>query len=181
MIGEELIQVLREALCHAGHFVRVDLVKNAQGALVLNRFFVATRWMQEQYKLFGKVTLLDSSYGKNRELMPIQGFIGLTSERHLTIFGFASTRSETKYDFEWLFETFSLCYQTLSRTWITDGDEKIYESLSVVAKRHCVTIAHLLCIWHLFRCIERNFAAFDSTALKSCFFTCRAATTESEF
>jgi hypothetical protein len=72
MIGEELIQVLRE-LRHAGHFVRVDLVKNAQGALVLNRFFVATRWMQEQYKLFGKVTLLDSSYGKNRELMPIQG------------------------------------------------------------------------------------------------------------
>jgi len=135
MIGEELIEVLH-ALERAGHFVRVDVVRNAQGAFVLNRIFVATRWMQEQYKLFGKVTLLDSSYGKNKELMPIQGFIGLTSERHLTIFGFASTRSETKYDFEWLFESFYLCYNTLSRTWITDGDEKIYESLSVVAKRH---------------------------------------------
>ena len=73
------------------------------------------------------------------------------------------------------------CYNTLSRTWITDGDEKIYESLRVIADRYAVTVAHLLCIWHLFRCIERNFAAFDSTALKSCFFTCRAATTESEF
>lgn len=120
------------------------------------------------------MTLLDATYGKNDRLMPLQSFIGATSENIIIPFAIGSTRSEVKEDYLWLLECFYDSYGCLSPTWITDGDAKIYDSISEIAARNGVVVSLLLCTWHLLQNIKRHLGqtslSFDPIELRVFYF-----------
>ena len=115
-----------------------------------------TKSMRLCFERFGFVVLLDATYGKNDRLMPLQTFIGRSSENCILPFAVGSTRSEVKEEYLWLIERFHQCYGRLAPTWITDGDAKIYDSISAIADIHKVHVFLLLCVWHLLENIKRH-------------------------
>ncbi len=182
--GAELMIILDD-LTTAGHYVAIDWSSDALGKRVLNRFLIVTRAMAALFQLYSACCLLDSTYGKNNLMMPMQAFIGLSSENCIVVFAIGSTRSETAADFEWLLRAFYSRYLAMPRTWITDGDAKIYDSIAAVACENNLVVSLLLCVWHLFNNIERQLTVkkvvFDPVLLKSQFYSCRAAISEAEF
>jgi hypothetical protein len=182
---DEVLLGVLDALSKAGHKVALDWQENAVGARVLNRFLVTTETMMEAFQRWGHLCILDATYGKNSLQMPVQCFVGLTSENVIIPFSVGSTRSETDLDYEWLVKAFLAHHGSLPSTWVTDGDEKIFGSIARVAQAAGVEAHLLLCIWHLFQNIKRHLnaknIAFVDTDVKKLFYHCRAARSEADF
>ncbi len=182
---DEVLTGILHDLSVAGHHVTIDWQLNAVKEPVLNRFLVTTLAMKKAYQHWGHLCVLDATYGKNSLLMPVQCFVGITSENVIIPFSVGSTRSEVAADYIWLVETFFDHHGSLPSTWVTDGDEKIFGSISLVAAAKGVVVHLLLCIWHLFQNIKRHLAsknvAFVETDVKRLFYHCRGARSEAEF
>ena len=182
--NDDLIRLLDD-LALAGHSVAVDFTTDATGARVLNRYLITTRQMKDAFKQWPSMVVLDATYGKNFSLMPVQCFVGTSSENVLLLFSVGSTQSEVTDDYLWLVRRFWEHHGAMARTWMTDGDEKISSSIKAVANEHGVEVQVLLCVWHLLNNIMRHLAAkkivFDDIELKRLFYHCRAATTSDAF
>ncbi len=185
LFGDERIVDLLDSILKAGHFVAVDLKQLPDGKCMLNRVFVATVHQQQLFRLFGSVSSLDATYGKNELQLPAVFLTGLTNEGRICSFGTAILRSETNADYLWLMQAVRACFKMLSRAMVIDGDVRTRNAINEVARDNNLSVRLFLCVWHLFKDLEKNLLqktpgvnVFD---LKRDFYEMRGSTTEESF
>ncbi len=174
-----------QALANAGHYVAVDVKILPGEKRILNLAFVATQSMQRLARLFAFYATLDSTYGKNKLQLPVQIFVCQTNEGSIVPVAVGFMRAETKENYKWLLNAYYGCYKMMPSAMIVDGDVKLREAIADVAARYALQIIVLLCVWHLFKDLEKNLVkktpAVDVFRLKGEFYKLRALPAEVEF
>jgi hypothetical protein len=185
LYGDDRIVYLLEDIRLAGHFVAVDLKELPNKKRVLNRVFVSTRQQQTLFRLFGTVSSLDATYGKNELQLPALFLTGITNEGCICSFAWGILRSETKDDYVWLMEAVHKCFKNLSRAMVIDGDVRIRNAIKDVAQRHNTAVQVFLCAWHLHKDLEKNLLqklpSVNTFELKRDFYALRACASAPQF
>ncbi|GEM_PF-6458730 len=185
LFGSDDVIALLDELAKAGHFVAVDRKELPDGRTILNLAFVAFKSMQLLFRLFGSFGSIDATYGKNNLLLPVAFFVGLSNEGCIMPFGVGFLRSETTESYTWLARMFYECHKSLPRTVVMDGDLKIRAAIEMVAREKGVEVAVLLCVWHLYKDLEKQLQkktpGVDVFALKKSFYELRSCASEAAF
>lgn len=112
---------------------------------MINFFWVDAR-SRLSYNYFGDVVTFDTTYKKNKYLMPFAPFTGLNHHHQSILFGCALLQDETEKSFTWLFETWLMAMGGKSPvSIITDQDKAMCGAISKVFPN----TRHRLCLWHI--------------------------------
>ncbi|XP_021773621.1 protein FAR1-RELATED SEQUENCE 5-like [Chenopodium quinoa] len=150
----------------ANFFFRVRL--DADGR-VCNLFW-RDSMMLEDYKIYGDVTVFDTTYRTNRYNLICAPFVGINNHWKNTMFACSFIGDETIESFVWLFETFKKamggkCPVSL----FTDQDAAMAAAIPKVFPN----TRHRLCLWHLIQNAVTRFGILKSDdTFKAAFTKC---------
>ena len=86
------------------------------------RLLFCTEIMQENYKKFGDIMLIDATYKTNKYQIPLVAFTGISSEAKNVLFGLCLPNDETYQSYKWALEMFFKNNRTCPKLIITDQD-----------------------------------------------------------
>ncbi|XP_050365545.1 protein FAR1-RELATED SEQUENCE 5-like [Argentina anserina] len=106
------------------------------------------------YRNFGDVLVLDSTYKTNVYGMPLLVFVGANNHRASVVFGCALLADEREESFCWAIQTFlqSMEGVDMPKSVVTDGDERLINAVEI----HIPEARHRLCSWHIGRNVTQN-------------------------
>ncbi|KAJ4746446.1 Protein FAR1-RELATED SEQUENCE 5 [Rhynchospora pubera] len=117
-----------------------------------NVFWVDAKSIQN-FKYFGDVVCLDTSYKSNGYSRPVVPFLGLNHHRQVIIFGAALLYDETADSFGWLLETFKTAmHGDKPKVIVTDRAVEISDAVSAVWPGTC----HLVCPWQVHQSMVKS-------------------------
>ncbi|XP_021743995.1 protein FAR1-RELATED SEQUENCE 5-like [Chenopodium quinoa] len=126
--------------------------------------------MLEDYKIYGDVTVFDTTYRTNRYNLICAPFVGINNHWKNTMFACSFIGDETTDSFVWLFETFKKamggkCPVSL----FTDQDATMAAAIPKVFPN----TRHRLCLWHLIQNAVTRFGVLKSDdTFKAAFMKC---------
>jgi len=121
----------------------------------LCKLFFASKTMQANYKDFGDIMEIDTTYNTNIYSIPLVVFTGIARNGKNLLFGLALINDEKFETMKWVLESFLSCHQQKNPTLIvSDGDLALCKAIQIVFEDS----KHLLCQWHIARNLRRNFS-----------------------
>ncbi|XP_050385663.1 protein FAR1-RELATED SEQUENCE 6-like [Argentina anserina] len=105
------------------------------------------------YKAFGDVLIIDSTYKMNIYELPLVLFVCIHNHRGSVIFGCGLLCNEKEHTFSWLIEIFMSSMDNVApKTVVVDGDERLHKALHT----HMPSARQRLCSWHIGRKVGQN-------------------------
>lgn len=125
------------AFCHA---IQVD-----KNGCVVNVFWADAR-AKAAYRHFGDAITFDTTYKKNKYMMPFVTFSGVNHHLQPVIFGCALLMEETEFSFVWLFETWLAAMGGKAPcSLVTDQNRAMKAAIGKVFPNSC----HRFCKWNI--------------------------------
>ena len=129
----------------------------------IKKLIFATPQMLNNYKLYGDIMLIDSTYRVNHYNIPLIVYSGVDSGGRNVIFGLSVVNDETEETHQWCFREFFSIHQKLPQICITDQDL----ALMAVLNKNYPQVTHLLCQWHILQNLKKHFSFLQSMNLKN--------------
>uniref|UniRef100_A0ACD5Y614 Uncharacterized protein n=3 Tax=Avena sativa TaxID=4498 RepID=A0ACD5Y614_AVESA len=122
------------------HAIQVD-----KNSCLMNVFWADAR-AKLAYQHFGDAVTLDTSYRKNKYMMPIVTFSGVNHHLQPVMFGRALLMEDTECSFVWLFETWLTAMSGKEPcSLVTDQNRAMKAAIGKVLPHTC----HRFCKWHI--------------------------------
>ncbi|KAG2615374.1 protein FAR1-RELATED SEQUENCE 5-like isoform X1 [Panicum virgatum] len=141
--AQGLIDYLKKAQANDpafSHAIQVD-----KNGCVVNVFWADAR-AKAAYRHFGDAVTFDTSYKKNKYMMPFVTFSGVNHHLQPVIFGCAFLMEETEFSFVWLFETWlSAMGGKAPCSLVTDQNRAMKAAIVKVFPNSC----HRFCKWNI--------------------------------
>lgn len=122
------------------HAIQVD-----KNSCLMNVFWADAR-AKAAYQHFGDAITFDTTYKKNKYMMPFVTFSGVNHHLQPVIFGCALLMEETEFSFVWLFETWLAAMGGKAPcSLVTDQNRALKAAIGKVFPNTC----HRFCKWHI--------------------------------
>jgi MULE transposase domain len=122
----------------------------------LNRLFFTTPTMEENFKNFGDIVIVDSTYNTNLYKVPLFIISGVDNKGNNIIFAMAFLNNEDTESFGWIFKQWLQRIENPPHIIFSDEDKALCRAIKEELKS-----THLLCKWHISRNLRRNYAAVE--------------------
>ena len=147
--------------CKSHNFSTIPHIDNSNK--FYTRLFISSILMQNHYKCYGDIVIIDSTYSVNRYKLPVTILSGFTHTGRICIFGVAIINEETKDTFEWILNQFFAVHGDHPKIIVSDHDL----ALESVLDSKFPNITHVLCSWHMSQSFNKNFGYLNSMSLNS--------------
>jgi len=127
------------------------------------RLFISSILMQNHYKCYGNIVIIDSTYSVNKYMLPLTILSGFTHTGRICIFGIAIINEETKETFEWILDKFFAVHGKHPSIIVSDHDL----ALESVLDLKFTMINHILCSWHMNQSFSKSFGYLNAMSLNS--------------
>ena len=125
----------------------------------LCKLIFSTKLMMENYRKFGEVLLIDTTYNTNYLSVPLVVFSGVDNHYRNILFGIGLIDDESAKTYEWLIEEFN-SIMNRKYPFIIISDQDL--SLCSAIKEKYKDIPHRYCIWHIARNLRKQFRFINS-------------------
>jgi len=142
--AENMINILKEKNIH----YKCDPNKDNK----IERLFFSTPRMIKNYKLYGDIVLIDSTYKVNQYNLPLIVYSGIDSYGQNILFALAVVNDETSNTHKWCMEKFFELHIDHPRICMTDQDL----ALVAVLEKEYPNITNFLCQWHIKMNFKKN-------------------------
>uniref|UniRef100_A0ACD5XP33 Uncharacterized protein n=2 Tax=Avena sativa TaxID=4498 RepID=A0ACD5XP33_AVESA len=131
------------------HAIQVD-----KNSCLMNVFWADAR-AKLAYQHFGDAVTFDTSYKKNKYMMPFVIFSGVNHHLQPVLFGCALLMEDTECSFVWLFETWLTAMSGKEPcSLVTDQNRAMKAAIGTVLPHTC----HRFCKWHIFSRTKQKLA-----------------------
>jgi len=119
----------------------------------LCRLLFSTQKMASNFRRFGDILLIDSTYNTNLYSIPLVVLSGIDNNYKNVLFGLALVNDETKETYKWLLGEF--CEMHTKQPGLIYSDQDL--AITSAIEETLPNTPHRLCSWHIVRNLRRNF------------------------
>jgi len=124
----------------------------------LTKLLIVSELMKVNYKAYGDVLIVDSTYRVNKYKLPYVIFSGFTFSGKNCLFAIGIVNQETQESFKWLLSKFLEFHGVSLNIVVSDHDLALEAALNTQYQ----DVKHILCQWHIDQSFSKNFSYLTS-------------------